>query len=372
MVTFQEELLDEALGELRKTAHRTLFAKRMGALLPLAVFLAGGWILFARFVLELGRLDALWGLLIVPLAPVVAWVLAGRELPEDASLVAWLDKRAGGTGQVLTQYQLGDERWQRSAAAACRQHHATDNLPQPAFQTAFWGTLPAGLFVAIALWFSPPAPGPALPTGLFDRTLEALAERVKELDAAELLEKAATEELIERLEEIAASLDEGGLEQAFEALDRFQEDLADLAEEHADELAGLREAALSASEGMSDELAAALAEALGDPKTKKLLKTAAEKLKSGGALDSDALKKLEELGELGDLGALGELSPAALEALGGAFSEELAKKLAEMARAGLIDQSALERALARRAEPRSLKDLEFRHAPDCASRSGGL
>jgi len=369
MVSFQDEILDGALSRLRKTARNVLFAKRIGTYLPLAVFLAGGWVLLARFVFELGRVDALWGLLIVLLAPIVAWVLAGRELPADTALVAWLDKRAGGTGSILTQYELGDARWVRSAAVACHQNHATDNLPEPAYQTAFWGTLPAGLFVALALWFSPRVPGPALPTGLFDRTLEALTERLQELDATELLESDALEEMTDRLEDIAASLDAGGLEQAFEALDRFQEDLVDLAEEHAEELAAMREAALSASEGLSEELAAAFSKALGDPAMSAMLKAAAEKLQAAGGGALDAFEGMEGLQDFGDLSGL---SPSDLEALGGAFSEELARKLAEMAQAGLIDQSALERALARRANPRSLKDLEFHHADDCASKEGGL
>jgi len=282
-------------------------------------------------------------------------------------MVAWLDKRAGGTGAVLTQYALQDDRWARQAAAACLRSGANDGLPEPHYQTAVWGSLPAGLFVALALWFSPPAPAPLLPVGLFDATLQRLAERLGDLEVMDLVTPEEVASLGERLTEIAATLDAGSIELAFEALDRVQEDLKKLAESHVDELAAMRDAGLAAAAGSPAELAEAFQSIMADPAMAKVLQAAAERLSQ-----SNLAKGLEALGGLDGLADLGALDPDALAALGGAFSEELAQKLAEMVQAGFLDRKALERALTKRATPRSLEDLKFRHAPDCESRSGGL
>jgi hypothetical protein len=358
MTGFQDDTLKVALARLRSAAQRVLFTRALALHLPLALFLGGALVLGLRFLAGLERLDASWALVLVALAPLTAWLVARSRVPDEPTLVAWLDRRSGGTGLILAEYDLGDSRWLTAAQSTFQRQGA--QLPAPAAEgTTLWSSLPATLFVALALWFSPPAPGPALPLGLFQSTMDGLSRRLERAMDEGLLDQGRMEDLSERLEQIAEGLEEGGLEQAFEAMDRFTRDLDEDVDGFAQELAALRETLESISPETKAQLGEALAKALSDPATAALAKSAAEAL---AGMDPSAF----------DPAALMDLDSGDLAGLQAAVSAALAERLGDLAQAGFLSPEALAAALARRGEFRKLPKGELRHAEDCDSRSGGL
>ncbi|MDF1797624.1 MAG: hypothetical protein P1V81_00480 [Planctomycetota bacterium] len=358
MTGFQDDTLQGALARLRSGASRVLFGRAIGLHLPLALFVAGVGVLGLRFLVGLDRGDAAWPLLLVLLAPVTAWIVAQRQLPDEPTLVAWLDRRSGGTGRLIAEYDLGDSRWLGAAQSTFQRQGA--NQPAPVGEgTTLWSSLPAALFVGLAMWFSPPAPGPALPLGLFESTLDGLTRRLERAMDQGMLDPGRVDALAQRLEEIAGGLEQGGLEQAFEAMDRFTRDLDEDVDGFAEELAAMREALESISPETKAQLGEALSKALSNPATAALAKSAAQAMAGmdPSALDPAALMNL-------DSEAIGELQAAVSEALAG--------RLGDLAQAGFLSQSELASALARRGKFRDLKDFKEHHCEDCSSKKGGL
>ena len=358
MVGFQDDTLRGALGRLRGGALRVLFTEALALHLPLLLFLGGAVVLALRFGLGIERAGASWALVLGALAPATAWAVALRRLPDEATLAAWLDRRSGGTGLVLLEYDTGDDRWLAHAQGTYQRLGA--RAPRPEGDgTTLWASLPAALFAALCLWYTPPAPGPALPIGLLESTVEGLSRRLTRAVDQGLLPEERVGQLAERLEDISGGLDEAGLEQAFEAMDRFRQDLDRDVAGFADELAAMREALESIAPEDKEALAEALASALADPRTAELAQAAAQVMAGG------------ELPAL-DPSLLAGLDPGSLAGMQGAVSEALAGRLGDLAQAGFLSPEALEAALARRGDLRSASELRRHHHEDCESRSGGL
>ena len=224
MVGFQDDTLRGALARLRSGAFRVLFTRALALHLPLALFLGGALVLLLRFVLGVERIDATWALALIAAAPLTALLVARRRLPDEGTLAAWLDRRSGGTGLVLAEYELADERWLAHAQGTYQREGARAPRPE-AEGTTLWASLPAALFVGLTVWFTPPDPGPAIPVGLLNASLDGLTRRLERAMDQGLLPEERIDELAERLEDIAGGLEQGGLEQAFESMDRFRQDL---------------------------------------------------------------------------------------------------------------------------------------------------
>lgn len=344
---------------------KNAFEEALALATPALIFVGGGWVLFARFALGMDVYASLWGLGVVTLAlPFAVW-RAQCAVPDERALVAELDRESGGTGTLVTQYELRDTRWQPQAASVW--NAARPERREAALGNGLWGSFFALLFVGLAVWFAPPAPASGLPAGLLNGALARLTTELEDMQAVGALDPERQAEWAERLKDIADNLDAGGLEQAFEAMDRFRDDLERLANEHADTLAQLREAALNAAEGHREELLNALQQALSNPATQELVQNLMKELgrKDGESalsqMDPNALQAmLEQLG-----GSQG------LEGLSAEMAAQLAKRMGDMAARGFIDQQALAEALKRRLSPKSLRELKPKHAADCEIHDGG-
>ena len=360
------EDLDGALTELRGSALRVLWARSLGAHIPLALLIAGTLVLVMRFMADLGRQEAAYALLLVVVAPITAWLVARGRVPARVDLVAWLDRRSGGTGRVLTYFTVGDERWSADAASDYRRASSIAKPLAPDFSPAAWRSLPAGLFVCAALWVSPVSAAAGPPVALFESMLDGLTERLADLEELGLMDDERVEELAERLVEITGGLDEGNLEQALESMERFSEHMDEESDRLADMLAAAREAMESVSPGDQEALAEAF-------------QRMAESF-AGSPLAADAMANAEKLMEglegmdlSGmDLSGLDGLDLSDLSEVQGAMSAELAAKLSEMALAGFLNQNSLAKALARRGKPGNFDKFDFHHADDCESKEGGL
>ena len=87
-----------AIRGLRRRIVLGIFCEALALAVPVLLFVAGVWILVARFLLGEPLGVALGGLAAVVLAlPFAVW-RTWRSLPDDASLVAELDHYSGGTG----------------------------------------------------------------------------------------------------------------------------------------------------------------------------------------------------------------------------------------------------------------------------------
>ncbi|MDG1500337.1 MAG: hypothetical protein P8R48_10240 [Planctomycetota bacterium] len=361
------EDLDGALTKLHGSALGVLWARSLGAHLPLALLIAGTLVLVMRFMGDLGRQEAAYALLLVVLAPVTAWLVARGRVPARADLVAWLDRRSGGTGRILTHFAVGDERWSAMAASDCRRESSTAKPLAPDYSPAAWRSLPAGLFACAALWVSPVSAAAGPPVALFENMLNGLVERLADLEELGLMDDERVEELAERLKEITGGLDEGNLEQALESMERFSEQM----DEESGRLADMLAAAREAMESVSPEDQEALAEAFqrmaesfaGSPLAAEAMANAEKLMEGLEGMDMSGLEGLEGLEGL-------DLSD--LSGVQGAMSAELAAKLSEMAQAGFLNQNALAKALARRGKPGNLDKFDFAHADDCESKKGGL
>jgi len=349
-----------AVRGLRRRVVLSTFCEALMLAVPVLLFVAGVWILVARFLMGQPLGVALGGLAVVLLALPFALWRTWRARPDEARLVAELDHYSGGTGVLVTQYEVGDERW---VPQAVRVSHAT-RLPalEPRVGNGLWASLVALLFIGSSLWFAPPAPAAELPRVLLDGALERLGDKVAGLDAIGALTPEQLEELTERLAELGTNLDAGSLEQAFEALDRFQDELGRLGADNAELLAGLR--ALAAELGADGAVQAELERMLADPNTARLLENALRELGANGELPFDPA----ELGEgLSALAADGRL-----DAFRGELSQALMRRVGDLANQGLVDPAALRELLNRRLNLAPPGTRPPKHSADCDVHSGGL
>ena len=358
--------LERALSALGRHLWKNAFGEALALAGPTLIFVGGGWILLARFGLGMEIQAALWGLGVVLLAvPFAVW-RAQRAVPDDRALVAMLDRESGGTGALVTQYELRDARWQSQAASVW--NAARPERREAQLGNGMWGSFFALLFVGLAIWFAPPAPASGLPIGLLNGALSRLTSELEDLEEVGALDPERQAEWGERLKDIAENLDAGGLEQAFEAMDRFRDDLERLANEHADTLAQLREAALNAAEGHREELLNALQKALSNPATQELVQNLMKEL---GRMDGEsAMSQMDPQALQSMLEQLG--GSQGLEGLSAKMAEQLAKRMGDMAARGWLDQQALAEALKRRMSPKSLRDTKSKHAADCEIHNGGF
>lgn len=353
--------LASALATLRRERARRQFLEALALATPLSLFAAGGCILLARFVGHQPLPDALWGLGLVALAPAFAVWKARRGRLDARALAVELDARAGGTGVLVTQFELGDERWAPQVAQVCARPR--EAVGEPELGNGMWGSLFGLLFVGTVFLFQPVDPAPTMPLGMLTGKLAQIAGALEELDGLGGLEPRMREQFEERLSEIEASMERGGLEEAFESMDRFRDELERLAGEHAGTLADLREFAEGMAGGRNEELIAALEGALGDPAAQRLLQETLQQL--GADFDPASMQDLSSL-----LESLGKNQD--LAALSGAMSEAFAKRLAELDASKLVDPRLIAEALAKRAKPRSSKGKQPRHDADCEALHGGM
>ncbi len=330
------------LSRLRRRALAATYLGEWSRHALIAGLAAGTVALFARVAFDAESQTVAWVLLALALSPLTAWLLARRRFLSREGAMAWLDVRVGATGLVLTQAEVGDERWRERAARVLEQHGAPPGLRVRAPFARSGGGL---AFALLALWIDLPSAAALGPSReLYDGAIEDLREKLETLEEVVELEEETRAELDERLERLEAEAEDTRAPEAtFEALDELDErmqELAARAENAAEEMSEAFDAAGDAEQDLAarqEELAeahaelarAGLAAKLGEKLSAKLASTL--EADPGASFDLSALTQLSEemraaleaklarladagllqsgkLGKLGELGELGDLS----------------------------------------------------------------
>ncbi|MCE9595641.1 MAG: hypothetical protein K8S98_15745 [Planctomycetes bacterium] len=321
--------LDRSLRRLLARAKTAAWLEACARLAAPAVFVLGGWVLLARFALGQSRTAAAWSLAAFALVPVAAWFVARRRFLTPEAAVAWLDRRSGGSGALLTHFVLDDERWAGPARDALA---SIERLPRIAAWRDFRTTALGALFVGAAFVLdraivpTPPATQVAL-----NRIDAASADLIALQEVVELAPETA-KELEARLERLRDEGDAAPLDASLEAVDRTQEELARNADEALAAAERARDALSSAgaaedAQATVDGINAALRDLKEAGLAAKLPKSLLERLDPGSLQLPDGVKlSAQELAQLSD-----ELA-AALDA-----------RMERLAKAGLVGKAQLER-----------------------------
>lgn len=347
----QDSSFQQRVAQVRRRSFLGRFAAAAGPMAGAGGCLLGAAVLLGR-ALEGRDLPgtAGWSAAAAVVVGSLAWGLwrarAGAMGAGDAA--TWLDLEGGATGELVTAAELGERArdWapavERRASAVGRVYPVDWRRPLTLAALGALFFLSAGLAPLRALNAS------GALTELFDERIEEVREQLAALDEQLELEPEEAEALEEALDRLEADVQaEPDLEATYEAIDRIEEQLAEVAQEAVqaaqeslDALAeAAREAALNAQDpgGASPEATARMEAAL---------EAAMEGLE---AFDPEALARAGELGGF-DAGALedlaaqastGKLDLAAAAELSQEMREALAEALAELGEAGLLDSGAM-------------------------------
>ncbi len=327
--------LETALRAVRRRARTNGFLVRLVPWTAVALLVAGALALCLRALVGTSVEEASLFLTLAPAAAFAALLAARRAAPTSASAVAWLDVRSGGRGTLLADYELGDSRWRGHAEAALERVGA---LPGLSADGVLRRGLPAAAFAAACLLVPIPSSLPGLAPNLFDATAERLREKLEVLEEELALDEETTAELEARFEDLEAKGNDASPEAMFEAFDRLESRLEELAL-----------AASEAAERALDEASEAARDANDDPDEAR--EHMAEALSELAAADFDpallddlASELGSELSESLSAELLAGLDPAALGDLARELSELTTDKLATLAEAGLLDAAKLSKA----------------------------
>jgi hypothetical protein len=321
--------LDRSLRRLLARAKTAAWLAESARLAAPAAFLLGGWVLLARFVLGHGRATAAWSLLLFALVPLAAWLVARRRFLTPATAVAWLDRRSGGSGALLTHFALADARWNEPAERALA---SIERLPRIAAWRDFSPTALGVLFVGAtfvpdrSVLPTPPA------TQVVENRIDAASEDLSALLEVVELAPETAQELEARLESLREESDAAPLDASLEAVDRTQDELARNADEALAAAERAREALASAgaaddAQATIDGINAALRDLKEAGLAAKLPQALLDRLDPGTLELPEGMKlSAEELAQLSD-----ELR-AALDA-----------RMERLAKAGLVGKAQLER-----------------------------
>ncbi|QDU66797.1 hypothetical protein [Engelhardtia mirabilis] len=343
-------LAAQALRRRARLAAACGEAARLGSL---ALVLAGAAALLGRAFLGWSMGEAAWTLALLVVVPPVAWIRAARRTPSLESAATWLDIHTGGSGAVVAALERPlDGVWASSADSRLAAGRSAGDLKLPRLRTAplLRPSAPAAVF-SIACLLIPLGSGLVEPPdakAAIERRAEDLREQLEVLDETISLDDDRVQEFEDRLRAALEQAADGNTESSYEAMDRLELDAEALAQRAA-------EAAEEALRAMSD----AASDMASDPAgAREQLDAMADAMQAAG-LDpgelspelSAALDELASQLEALPRGATGEEGLAALEQLAqelakmAELSEELrealAKKLGELAEAGLLEGAAL-------------------------------
>ncbi len=338
--------LAHSLERVRRRARGNGFLRRLVAWSAFACVAGGALALCARALGRVSAENAAFALVLVPASALAAWIAALRSTPDRARAAAWLDASSGGRGTLLTDFELGDARWGTAVEAALAR---VGPLPPFTPRGAFSRGAPAAAFALACLLVPIPRTLPGATPSFLDSTAERLREKLQTLEEEVRLDTEVADELAQRLENLEAVLADGSPEAVFEALDRLDARLEELA-------LGAREEGRRALEGAADALRdVALAESAA---ANAFAEALAELARVALALNQDPLPPslselalaLDERGDLAGLAAadalaleqaLAGLTPAELASLARELSELFDGDLATLADAGLLDPASL-------------------------------
>lgn len=283
-----------------------------------------------------------YALAFLPLAigAVIAWRAAGKQRLAPGTALAWIDRRLGGDGRLLTAAERPDPRWEARARSLVEEAEVTRALRLPRSRTdrpVFFSLAALGLsFFAIAAKL----PEPFVPSAeLFTDWIERLADRIDSLDELELDEETA-ERMTDELERLREKIEEAPPEAMYEALDRLDEELDREAQKLAAqkarmdaELAEAMDAARSfmddaGSEGSEADAQAAL----------ESLSAALADAELGKWLDEKSLDELA--GQLAKLN-LGKFDGEMAARMGESMRDGLEQRFSELAKSGAFKPGRL-------------------------------
>jgi hypothetical protein len=316
----------------RRLAVLLVWRQALG-LLTLWLFLWGTAVLALRAALATPRLPLLWGLAGVVPCAAAAFLLARRSFPAVAAVRALLDResRSGGLLMAAAEGPLG--RWQEALPPVY--------LPQVRWQgRRAWLLLAASAAFVLLAFLMPQSladlgSGPRLEV---DNDVAKLAQQIEVLKEERLLEPERAEDLQKKLEEVRDDARGRDPAKTLEALDHLENVTHKTAREAAED-AGRKSEKLAQAESLAEALQKA-----GDKLDPKLRAEVMAELAARA-------KKAAEQKDLADLDpelaeALGKssLSEADLKKLADALKDskgKLAKRIARLAKAGLLDADAL-------------------------------
>ncbi|MBL8695959.1 MAG: hypothetical protein JNJ88_17830 [Planctomycetes bacterium] len=325
--------LDRSVRALRARAFSADFLAE-GALLS-AIFLtvgAVGALLLRGFELETGARAAL-PLLLALLAPAISWVRARRRRISEGGAAAWLDVRCGATGTLLTAQAQRDPRWSGRARAILE-----DAPPLPALPWRISATriAPAVAFALLALFVPLPKSEANSSSRFAEAAVQRLQEKLATLEEIVNLDEKAEADLERRLDRLEELAKEGRAEAAFEAIDRFESQLAERARERAEVIESAKEGLADAgsdSKESGEATQESLQEALREIAMNQLQGMVPKELLEKASIAPDSLQIPEGV----------ELTPEQIAELSAELQAALESKLMELTKAGLLDRSDLAR-----------------------------
>jgi hypothetical protein len=328
---------DKAIRRFRLTLAALLVLKHALAFLTVWAFLWGTGVLALRAGLGVPRPPLLWGLAAAPLALVPALVLALRRLPSRSAVRAAVDHSSGCGGLLMAGEEQDLGPWQGGLPAPTR--------PRVSWRGGrSWGLLALAACYVLVGFLVPQrladlGSGTPLEVG---REVDKLAHQVEALKEEAVLDPARADALKQKLDQLRDQSSGKDPVKTLEALDHLEKvtnqaarDAADSAARQTEEMARaetLAEALRDAAPALSPKvLAEAMAALAGLTK-----QAAAENDLLAKHLDPETAKACHD----------GKLSPEQLRklarALGGG-KKDLARRLARLHKAGLLDREALEK-----------------------------
>lgn len=317
------------------------FAAIAGAAGAIAFAVAGTANLLARRWLGAGTTTLLIVLVsALALALLIALVLAKRRAPSEAFVLAQFDRDSGGTGRLLTRFEVEDARYDHALLRVL----AEAPLPAPPpWAAALRRVVPWALFALLPFALAPDRfRNEKPPRAALAPTIARVEEKLATLEEEIALADAGESDLARRVEDTKEAaeraIEEGALESALEALDRMERELASAAERAAEAIERAAEAASDAADAptdaaaelafsaLEDDLAAAgLASALAQAKA-DLAASQREREAADGNTDADG----------GDDAAETGAQNGASAALASALLNRLSNKAGALAGAGLL------------------------------------
>lgn len=333
---------------IRRVARATaLRGSALGVVFGLGV--AGAVALAFRLGFGLDWIHALWGLMALPVGGVIGAIACRTVLTEDEA-AAWLDDRCSCGGLLMSR----SAEWTTlpTEVRVPRVHWFDRSLG------IRLGVLAAFVVGALAVPINQ-APSPSSQRFNIDSVVDRLEEQVDLLEEVEAVETDDAQQIREELESLGESARSDDPGRTWEALDHARQQLEQLAEQAAENLADeVRNA------GAAEEFASQLADMLEQspegltPEQSEALQQALESLREN--IDSESLQEAmqnlaDALSQQGDQQrqqarqaqqqAAQQMAQNAGQCSGGACSG-----LGQLASGGMIDPDALQRALAQRAE----------------------
>lgn len=307
----------------KATAMLTGWAFAWGTLLLALRFAAPG---YERAALVLGAAGAI--------AVVIASALvARRDVPDDASLRAMLDRDSGAGGLLMAAAETDARAW-HAAPVAIPRHAIRWRAGRPVTLLCVAGVFAWSTLLVPSRFVRP---RPALD---LSADTERVEEQIETLKNEEILPVEEAAVLEQQLDEIAKTAEGDDPAKAWEAMDNLEESVQKTADAAAEQ-------ALQTTDAMTrlEAFAGALAEASAELSPEELasgMQELSEAAREAAAKSGQFAKSLSP--ELAKAAASGSLTKEQMEALAssaGMTKEQLRKTLEAMNKAGLADQKTL-------------------------------